>query len=171
MQILKLSFDRKLIKAEMDAERQSLPGQFGNEGLQQGNNNTSYLFEKLKEAFEYMTEKIADTFTYSKFIEYHGGEILNDYDKNLVENIIHQLRNNIRSDFKEVFFQVCQRHRIQENLHHLTFELEKAKILKEFDQIVGHLFSQGPNYYFQFLSGVVAKLRAANEEVVDRNGS
>ena len=126
---------------------------------------TSYLLVKLKEAFEFMTEKIVDTFTLSKFMEYHGGESLSDIDKQLVENLIHQLRSNIRSEFKDIFFQVCQQHRIQENLHTLTFELEKAKILKDFDEVVGHLFSQGPNYYFQFLSGVVSKLKATNEEV------
>lgn len=146
-----------------------------NENFDQGQilqaSETSYLFIKLKEAFEFMTEKIADNFTLSKFMEFHGGEPLADNEKALVENLIHQLRSNIRAEFKDIFFQVCQQHRIQENLHSLTFELEKAKIMKDFDEVVGHLFSQGPNYYFQFLSGVVAKLKATNEEVRQFNPS
>lgn len=151
----------------MDIERQA--AQPDPAALDGRKNETSYLFEKLKEAFDFMTEKVLDTFTYSKFVEFNGGEIMNDYEKSIVENMIHQLRCNTRSDFKEVFFQVCVKHNIQEHLHSLTFEVEKAKILKDFDQIVGHLFSQGPNYYFQFLSGVVGKLRQANEEVSAAN--
>lgn len=150
----------------MDIEGKSNQPPFLAEAPAGNRQETSYLFEKLKEAFEYMTEKIADVFTYSKFMEFHGGEIMNDFDKGMIENMIHQLRTNLRQDFKDIFFQICIKYNIQENLHILTFELEKAKILKEFDQIVGHLFSQGPSYYFQFLSSVVNKLKATNEEVV-----
>lgn len=130
-----------------------------------GKNETSYLFERFKESFDFVTEKIVDCFTFSKFQEFLGGEVMNDVDKSIIENLIHQLRTEIRKDFHEIFFQVCRKHRAQEHFEHLTFELEKAKILKDFDEIGDRLFSQGSNYYFQFLSGVVGKLRQANEEV------
>ena len=126
---------------------------------------TSYLYEKLLEAFEFMTERVADVFTYSKFIEFNGGPLPNDNDKQMIENMIHQLRINIRQDFRNTFFDLSVKYKLKESLHSLTFEIEKARILKEFDDITGQLFSQGSDYYFQFLAGVVKRLKETNEEV------
>ena len=149
----------------MDIEKKPDVSQFFEDNNLGGKNETSYLFEKFKESYDFITEKIVDCFTFSKFQEFLGGEVMNDVDKTIIENLIHQLRTEIRKDFHEIFFQVCRKHRAQEHFEHLTFELEKAKIMRDFDEIGDRLFSQGSNYYFQFLAGVVSKLRQANEEV------
>lgn len=124
----------------------------------------SYLFEKLLQAFEFMTERVVDVFTYSKFTEYYRKQP-SEYEKQVIENYIHQLRTNLRDDFNSAFFELTVKHRIKETLSALTFELEKSKILKEFDSVTDNLFSQGQSYYFQFLAGVVDRLKEANQEV------
>lgn len=125
----------------------------------------SYLFIKLLEAFEFTAERTVDVFTYSKFLEFYGRQPKDQYEKTFIENYIHQLRVNLRQDFKSAFFELTVKHKIKETLSTITFELEKSKILKEFDAITDNLFSQGQSYYFQFLAGVVERLKEANKEV------
>lgn len=133
----------------------------------QAENN--YLFEKLQEAFEYSTERVMDVFTYSKFLEFYGRELKIDDEKTFIESYIHQLRYNLRHDFKSAFFELAVKHKIKETLSTITFEREKSKILKEFDAITDNLFGQGQDYYFQFLAGVVERLKEANNEVIIYN--
>lgn len=142
---------------DMDAEKGPQ-----NENL---NPETSYLYEKMSEAFDTMTERIVDQFTYSKFVEYNGAALTDFYDRNVVENLVHLIRNTIRQDFKAAFLNASVMYNLKENLRTVTIEIEKAKLLKEFEEISGNLFSQGPEYYFEFLAGVIKRLKDTNEEV------
>lgn len=126
---------------------------------------SNFLYEKLLEAFESMIEKVLDRFTYSRFVEMYGEHLNEYYEKTRIEYFIHQLRTELRKDFKTVFFALTAKYKLKENLRTIVTEIEKAKILKEFEQITGTLFSQGPEYYFDFLAGVVQRLKETNQEV------
>ena len=127
---------------------------------------STFLYEKLLEAFGSMIEKILDKFTLNKFMEFYGGDLAKEfYIKNRIEFFIHQLRDVLRKEFKGVFISLVMKFNIKENLRTITSEIEKARILKDFEDITGNLFSQGPDYYFDFLAGVVDRLKNVNEEV------
>lgn len=125
----------------------------------------SYLYEKLTDAFEQLIERVVDEFTYSRFIEFNKQPLSEYYDRNVVENFIHQLRQTIRQDFKTVYLDACMQFGLRETLNKLTMDIEKAKILREFEEVTGNLFTQGPEYYFEFLNGVLKKLKETNAEV------
>lgn len=126
---------------------------------------TSLLFEKLREAVEIVAEQTADHFTMSKFMEFRGGKQCAFQEKFIVEGLIHQIRQLIRQEFKRIFYELCEKHNVRQLLMQATTEIERANILKQIQEVTGGLFMQGSDYYFEFMLNVLNKLKTTNKEV------
>ena len=126
---------------------------------------TSLMFEKLREAIEILAEQTADHFTMSKFMEFRGGKQCAYQEKFIVEGLIHQIRQLIRQEFKRIFYELCEKHSIRQLLMQATTEVERANILKQIQEVTGGLFMQGSDYYFEFMLSVLNKLKNTNKEV------
>lgn len=134
---------------------------------QQQPQQSSYMFEKLRESVELLAEHTADQFTYSKYMEFRSNKPIPHNDRFMVEGLIHQIRDVIRRAFKNIFFDLCQKHNVQQLLMDATTEIERAKILHEIEEVSGGLFLQGSDYYFDFMLNVLERLRSTNREVLD----
>lgn len=126
---------------------------------------SSFLFEKLREAVEHMTEHVADQFTYSGYLEYRGNKNISHNDRCVIEGLIHQIRDVIRRDFKATFESLCEKHSVKQALMNATIEIERMKIIHELGEVSAGLFKQGKDYYFEFMLNVLEKLKEANYNV------
>lgn len=126
--------------------------------------NSSFLYEKINSAFESMSELIVNRLTYQRFVELTNREDLSYYERASIKGYIHQLRQCLRADFRQVFEQTVAKYKIKEAVRTISLEIEKEKVIKELDEVTSQLLSKGPEYYFQFLLRMVHDLKAANAE-------
>ncbi len=126
---------------------------------------SSFLFEKLREAVEHMTEHVADQFTYSGYLEFRGNKNISHNDRCIIEGLIHQIRDVIRRDFKTTFESLCEKHAVKQALMNATIEIERMKIIHELGEVSAGLFKQGKDYYFEFMLNVLERIKETNRSV------
>lgn len=129
---------------------------------------SNYLFRKLEDAFEVLTEKIVDQFTLSEFAKFKAGdqpEKTNKKTQGQVEWLIHNLRSTIRTNFKATFLQLCDEMKVRECLQAAGTEIEKQRILRELESLTGSFVTEGADHYFDFLQNVLSRLTITNDQL------
>lgn len=140
-----------------------------NQHREGGEGENNYLFRKLQDAFEIMTERIADQFTLSEYNKFRAGEGLEKPNKKSaaqVEWVIHNLRSSIRVRFNAIFEGLCQEMRVAECLQAAGTEIEKQRTLKELEFLTGSFINEGTDHYFDFLQSVLSRLKLTNEKLM-----
>lgn len=135
---------------------------------------SNYLFRKLEDAFEVLTERIADQFTLTEFNKFKDGDQPEKGNKKQqaqkTEWLIHSLRAAIRTNFKSIFITLCEEMGVREALQAAGTEIEKQRILRELESLTGSFVTEGSDHYFDFLRNVLDRIKVTNEQLVKGAG-